>query len=212
MPYPLRTIPTVMILPIRMIWNLQIPRRQKQSIGAIFGVGVICIIVAIIRVVQIGVKSRSDSTPSSSWLALWAMIEAAIGTSSFPLCTPPIKKDHHLGNEHPSFPPAPRWLYSRTSAEQARFCSDNNRLPPLLRCRVPQHSQLPPRLLAKLLQRPPEHASPQQGRAFIQHVDRQSHDGARARLNVGPGKHGHVEQSGGAGEARKDCRHKECPD
>jgi hypothetical protein len=74
-----------MILPIRMIWNLQIPRAQKQSIGGIFGVGVICIVAAIVRVIQIGVKSRSNSTPSSSWLALWAMIEAAIGTSRFGL-------------------------------------------------------------------------------------------------------------------------------
>jgi len=73
---------TVMILPLRMIWNLQIPRAQKQSIAGIFCIGVICIIGAIVRVVQIGVKSGSDSTPSSSWLALWAMIEAAIGTWS----------------------------------------------------------------------------------------------------------------------------------
>jgi hypothetical protein len=73
---------TVMILPLRVIWNLQIPRAQKQSIAGIFCIGVICIVGAIVRVVQIGVKSGSDRTPSSSWLALWAMIEAAISTCS----------------------------------------------------------------------------------------------------------------------------------
>jgi hypothetical protein len=75
-----------MILPLRLIWKLQIPLMQKVSIGGIFGVGFICVIAATIRLVQIGVESGSDTTPSSSWLAFWAIIEASIGTS---LCLPP---------------------------------------------------------------------------------------------------------------------------
>ena len=68
-----------MVLPLGLIWNLQMPRSQKLGIGGIFGVGIVCIIIAIIRVVNIGVKSGNDSTPSSSWLALWGIVETGIG-------------------------------------------------------------------------------------------------------------------------------------
>lgn len=66
-----------MALPLRLIWNLQMPRAEKIGIGALFCSGFVCIVIAVLRVVQIGVKSR-NSTPSSTWLALWAEVEAAI--------------------------------------------------------------------------------------------------------------------------------------
>jgi hypothetical protein len=74
-----------MILPIRLIWNLQIKLRQKLSIGGLFCFGWVCIIISTIRVVQLG--NTEDGTPAPSWLALWGTIEAAIGTliSPFPL-------------------------------------------------------------------------------------------------------------------------------
>ncbi|KAK2768273.1 hypothetical protein FQN54_000126 [Arachnomyces sp. PD_36] len=68
----------IMILPIRVIWNLHMPLSQRISIGGIFSVGVLCIVMACVRVVQIGVKSNSNSTPSSSWLALWGITEAGL--------------------------------------------------------------------------------------------------------------------------------------
>ncbi|EXJ71951.1 uncharacterized protein A1O5_04453 [Cladophialophora psammophila CBS 110553] len=68
----------IMFLPLRLIWNLQRPTAQKVGIGALFCVGLICIIFATIRVVQIGVKTQGHSTPSSSWLALWAIVESAV--------------------------------------------------------------------------------------------------------------------------------------
>jgi hypothetical protein len=74
-----------MILPIRIIWNLHMPLAQRISIGGIFSVGIICIVMACIRVIQIGVKSGGASTPSSSWLALWGITEASMGMS--PLST-----------------------------------------------------------------------------------------------------------------------------
>ncbi|KAK7703726.1 hypothetical protein SLS57_010833 [Botryosphaeria dothidea] len=67
----------IMALPLRLIWNLQMPRAEKIGIGALFCSGFVCIVIAVLRVVQIGVKSR-NSTPSSTWLALWAEVEAAI--------------------------------------------------------------------------------------------------------------------------------------
>ncbi|ETN43879.1 uncharacterized protein HMPREF1541_11010 [Cyphellophora europaea CBS 101466] len=68
----------VMFLPIGLIWNLQRPTLQKVGMGVLFGIGWICIAMAIIRVVQIGSKAGNASTPSSSWLAFWAIIESAI--------------------------------------------------------------------------------------------------------------------------------------
>jgi hypothetical protein len=71
-----------MVLPLYLIWNLQLPRNQKLGICGIFCVAIIGIVIAIIRVVNIGVKSGNNSTPSSSWLALWGIVETGIGTSS----------------------------------------------------------------------------------------------------------------------------------
>ena len=67
-----------MVLPIRLIWNLKMDRSQKMSIGGLFCIGWICIIVATIRVAQLG-STASNGTPQPSWLALWAIIEASIG-------------------------------------------------------------------------------------------------------------------------------------
>ena len=71
-----------MVLPIGLIWNLKMPTSKKLGIAALFGIGFICIAMAIVRVVQIGVKANNNSTPSSSWLALWAIVETGIGKYS----------------------------------------------------------------------------------------------------------------------------------
>ncbi|KAF2473677.1 uncharacterized protein BDR25DRAFT_386509 [Lindgomyces ingoldianus] len=68
----------IMFLPIRLIWNLQMPRAQKLSVVALFCTGFVCIFFAIIRIVQIGVKADNSTTPSTSWLAFWAIIECSI--------------------------------------------------------------------------------------------------------------------------------------
>jgi hypothetical protein len=67
-----------MALPTRLIWNLQMPRTQKIGITGLFGIGIILIAVATLRVAQIGGKAQSSSQPSASWLALWGVIETSI--------------------------------------------------------------------------------------------------------------------------------------
>lgn len=64
-----------MALPICIIWNLRLPLLQKMSVVGLFCIGVVLVIVATLRVVQIEGKTRSSST---SWLALWAVIECGI--------------------------------------------------------------------------------------------------------------------------------------
>lgn len=70
-----------MALPIRLIWHLRMQRKQKLSIGGLFCFGWVCIIIATIRVVQLGSASNvtSSGTPAPSWLAMWGIIEASIG-------------------------------------------------------------------------------------------------------------------------------------
>ncbi|KAH7091950.1 hypothetical protein FB567DRAFT_545158 [Paraphoma chrysanthemicola] len=68
----------IMALPIRIIWNLKMPQTQKFGITGLFGIGIILIAVATLRVAQIGGKAQSISQPSASWLALWGVIETSI--------------------------------------------------------------------------------------------------------------------------------------
>ncbi|EEH17894.1 hypothetical protein PABG_00457 [Paracoccidioides brasiliensis Pb03] len=68
----------IMALPSKLLWSLRLPLAQKLSVASIFSIGFICIIVATVRVVQIGSKAKNSSTPSSSWLAFWGIIETGI--------------------------------------------------------------------------------------------------------------------------------------
>ena len=67
----------IMALPIGLVWNLKMSRTKKAGIVALFCVGLVAIATAIVRVVSIGVRAK-DSTPSSTWLAFWGIIETGI--------------------------------------------------------------------------------------------------------------------------------------
>ncbi|KAF3388275.1 hypothetical protein DPV78_012285 [Talaromyces pinophilus] len=68
----------IMLLPWKLIWLLRLPFMEKVALGGVFGVGLVCVVMAIVRTVSVGMESRSDNTPSSSWLMLWGLIETAI--------------------------------------------------------------------------------------------------------------------------------------
>lgn len=67
-----------MLLPIGLIWKLQMPLMQKLSVGALFCLGFVCIVVATIRVKELG-STVNNSQPSTTWLALWGIVESSIG-------------------------------------------------------------------------------------------------------------------------------------
>ena len=73
------TVLTVMILPLGLIWKLQMPLSQKLSIGGLFCLAFVCIAVATIRVKELG-STINSSQPSTTWLALWGIVESSIGT------------------------------------------------------------------------------------------------------------------------------------
>jgi hypothetical protein len=55
------------------------PRPQRIAICLLFGIGLVCIAFATIRVVQIGVNdSGKASTPEPKWMTLWGILETSI--------------------------------------------------------------------------------------------------------------------------------------
>lgn len=75
-----------MFLPLALIRNLQMHWKRKLTVGALFGLGWVCIATATIRAAYLGsdVAQRvaggaNFKVPSPPWLALWAMVEAAVG-------------------------------------------------------------------------------------------------------------------------------------
>ncbi len=76
-------IVAVMAVPFGILINLRRSFRGKVGLTCLFCVGFIAIIVAMIRVFLIWAKTGS-STPSPAWLALWAIIEGAVGGSQLP--------------------------------------------------------------------------------------------------------------------------------
>ncbi|EFE37938.1 hypothetical protein TRV_07428 [Trichophyton verrucosum HKI 0517] len=65
----------IMILPLRLIYGMHISYAQKIRAGALFSVGMLCMITAIIRLVQIGSKT-GITNPNVQWLSLWGTVEA----------------------------------------------------------------------------------------------------------------------------------------
>jgi hypothetical protein len=75
-----------MFLPLALIRNLQMHWKRKLTVALLVGLGWVCIATATIRAAYLGsdVTQRVNEgarfkVPSPPWLALWAMVEAAIG-------------------------------------------------------------------------------------------------------------------------------------
>ncbi|KAL9006365.1 MAG: hypothetical protein Q9188_000901 [Gyalolechia gomerana] len=69
-------IPTVMSIPLSMLWGVQIRFGQKAALAGIFSLVVITIAFAIIRV---AIVSSLSHLPDESYLYMWSAIETAIG-------------------------------------------------------------------------------------------------------------------------------------
>ncbi|KAH7079611.1 hypothetical protein FB567DRAFT_501810 [Paraphoma chrysanthemicola] len=69
----------IMFLPIRLTWNLQMPKAKKVGIVILFGSGFICIAFATLRVVQLGFDGRGrTTTPEPKWMLLWTILECSM--------------------------------------------------------------------------------------------------------------------------------------
>lgn len=75
------TMFTVMFLPLRLIWNLQMARARKIGCILLFASGFICILFSTLRIVQVGGDGKPRS-PDPKWLTMWTIIECSTGTVS----------------------------------------------------------------------------------------------------------------------------------
>jgi hypothetical protein len=56
------------------------PIKQKIGIFILFGSGLVCILFATLRVVQLGVDDRGKATtPEPKWMVFWTVLECAMG-------------------------------------------------------------------------------------------------------------------------------------
>lgn len=62
-------------MPLNLLWKVQISTRQKIGLAGVFSLGLIVIIFAIIRAVQVTATARDDTI----LLAFWGVLESTVG-------------------------------------------------------------------------------------------------------------------------------------
>lgn len=66
----------VLAIPFKILWNVQISRRDKTVLMLLFSLTIFTMVVAIIKVTLTIRTNREDD----SWLYMWAAVEPAVGT------------------------------------------------------------------------------------------------------------------------------------
>lgn len=73
-----------MALPIHLTWSLQMPKNKKIGILILFASGIVCILFSVLRVAQVASNASKPEVKEMpldpTWLAIWGMVECAIGT------------------------------------------------------------------------------------------------------------------------------------
>lgn len=64
----------VLIIPVSLLWRVQIKSRQKLGLGVFLCLGVCMIIVAIIRNFELHYRGSFDNT----WIFLWQQVETCV--------------------------------------------------------------------------------------------------------------------------------------
>lgn len=68
-----------MIIPLALLWNVQIMWQKKLAFLGIFFLVIITMVFAITRVAVVSVLTGQ---PDTTWLYLWSSIEQCVGMSS----------------------------------------------------------------------------------------------------------------------------------
>ncbi|RAL64505.1 hypothetical protein DID88_001980 [Monilinia fructigena] len=84
----------ILILPIPMIWNLQMPKLNKFLLACILGFGVFTISVTIVRVIVIANTNFLDFSYSSKGIFIWTAVNYGTGiiVACCPLLRPVVEK------------------------------------------------------------------------------------------------------------------------
>nr|ANM86380.1 hypothetical protein [Cladonia uncialis subsp. uncialis]AUW31253.1 hypothetical protein [Cladonia uncialis subsp. uncialis] len=70
---------TIVILPMPVLWKLQLPVAKKVALTFMFGVGVLICIVSTIRILSLSVWQTSDFTYGMRQIAYWSLLEPTLG-------------------------------------------------------------------------------------------------------------------------------------
>ncbi len=75
----------IMALPLNLLRNLQVTRKQKAGLAVVFSVGIVIIIVAIARGIEIATSARTDGI----LLNIWSIVESSV--CEFHPLVPPLR-------------------------------------------------------------------------------------------------------------------------
>ncbi|KAI3097343.1 hypothetical protein CBS147333_9368 [Penicillium roqueforti] len=101
----------ILVLPLSLLWKLQLPRRQKWGILVVFGLGIFIVGASAARMYPLSIMvGGGDFTQASAKAALWSCLEANV--SIICICLPPL---HPLFSRIFSFFFLPRPIRSRAS-------------------------------------------------------------------------------------------------
>lgn len=64
-----------MILPWKLLWVVQLSRKEKFGIGSVVGLGIVIVAFAIVRIV---VTNTAGTHPEPLWLAVWSSVETSV--------------------------------------------------------------------------------------------------------------------------------------
>ncbi|KAF2496759.1 hypothetical protein BU16DRAFT_341033 [Lophium mytilinum] len=89
----------VMILPLPLVWSLQLPRRQKIGLGLLFAGGSLVIIASIIRVrLAKALQGKRDVSFAEGDIGIWSLVEINVGVICNCLVVMKPFFRRHLGN------------------------------------------------------------------------------------------------------------------
>lgn len=81
----------ILVLPIPVVWNLQMKRQKRLAVISIFSIGSIAVLASIIRIYSLWLWATDDDTPyQGARILIWSQIElnTAIISSSIPALRP----------------------------------------------------------------------------------------------------------------------------
>ncbi|OTA56583.1 hypothetical protein K449DRAFT_437790 [Hypoxylon sp. EC38] len=94
---------TLLLLPLPMVWRLNMMNRRKLQLCGIFLVGIFICICSIMRVITLGQLEETGLTQPTWWVGVWTIIECGVGVSCS--CMPPLvqlfKEWHRKATEAP---------------------------------------------------------------------------------------------------------------
>lgn len=80
----------IMALPLNLLRNLQVTRKQKAGLTVVFSVGIIIIVVAIARGIEIATSTRTNGI----LLNVWSIVESSVCESQPPMS--PLRPIHRV--------------------------------------------------------------------------------------------------------------------